>query len=77
MWKKTSLDNYPNGDYPRSYLNKMIKILINIYLTDKKPCFLEEVSLEQLIKNHNTPIYCYSLSELSDNFNKLKIHSKN
>ena len=45
----------------------------NKYLSYRqKTLFLEEVSLEQLIKNHNTPIYCYSLSELSDNFNKLK-----
>ena len=54
--------------------NKMIKILINIYLKTKT-LFLKKCP-EQLIKNHNTPIYCYSLSELSDNFNKLKIHSK-
>ena len=45
----------------------------NKYLSYKNnSLYLEETSLDSIKKKFSTPIYCYSLSEIHDNFTDLK-----
>ena len=46
-------------------INKYLKYRNNLL-------FFDEISLEKITKKYKTPIYCYSLSEIEDNFTELK-----
>ena len=45
----------------------------NSYLSYKnKNLFIESLSVEKLARKYKTPFFCYSVSQIEDNFNELK-----
>ena len=70
--KKSNLDKYPGSDY-QEIIQIMIKVSqYNKYLSyNKNKLFLEDVALENLVEKFETPLFCYSISQIEHNFNEL------